>query len=326
MIPGLIALSILLPVQSVPSNALNYIQTRKKFGVYGTATEDAKSSFIGAKILELKGAFRGSCQFGDRQGMLLEPSQGEATTVAVDAVPVWITDGMVIRCLVRASRETGTSGLEASFIAAAPNDEVLALERKLARETLKTRPTPTPTPAPATQNRSAFRRASISWTVLPSDATPIYASFIHRVNSRLPVREAYRIATAIVGFSMRYGVDARLIMAMVMVESGFNPSARSRAGAMGLGQLMPGTARGIGVANAYDSAENLFGTVKLVRRHLEDYNRSTGDAYRSLVLTIAAYNAGPGAVRRHGGVPPYRETQRYVRKVMSLYYQLAGYA
>jgi len=322
VIPGLVALSIFLPIQSAPSNALSYVQTRKKFGVYGPATNEAKTSFVGAKLLELRGAFRGSCQFGDRQGILLEPTQGEATTVAVDAVPLWITDGMVIRCLVRASRETETSGLEASFIAAAPDDDVTSLERKLAKEAPKSRPTP----APVASNRSPYRRASISWTLLPSDATPVYASYIHRVNPRLPIREAFRIATGIVGFSMRYGVDARLIMAMVMVESGFNPSARSRAGAMGLGQLMPGTARGIGVANAYDTAENLFGTVKLVRRHLEDYNRSTGDAYRSLVLTIAAYNAGPGAVRRHGGVPPYRETQRYVRKVMSLYYQLAGYA
>jgi soluble lytic murein transglycosylase-like protein len=322
MISGLVALSILLPIQSAPSNALNYVQTRKKFGVYGPATEEAKASFVGAKMLEIRGTYRGSCQYGDRQGILLEPTQGEATTVAVDVVPVWITDGMVLRCLVRATRETETSGLEASYIAAAPDDEVSAIERKFARET----PKPRSKPVAPSQTGSPYRRASINWNLLPSDATPFYAAYIHRVNPRLPVREAYRIATGIVGFSMRYGVDARLIMAMVMVESGFNPSARSRAGAMGLGQLMPGTARGIGVANAYDTAENLFGTVKLVRRHLEDYNRSTGDAYRSLVLTIAAYNAGPGAVRRHGGVPPYRETQRYVRKVMSLYYQLAGYA
>ncbi len=113
-------------------------------------------------------------------------------------------------------------------------------------------------------------------------------------------------------------------MAMVMVESGFNPSATSRTGAMGLGQLMPGTAAGMGVSHAYDSIENLYGTVRLIRNHIENYQRTTGDGYTSLVLALAAYNAGAGAVSRHGGVPPYRETQNYVRKVISIYRALCG--
>jgi soluble lytic murein transglycosylase-like protein len=110
-----------------------------------------------------------------------------------------------------------------------------------------------------------------------------------------------------------------------MVESGFNPNSVSRSGAMGLGQLMPGTARWMGVADPFDTTQNLYGSVKLLRQHLDKYRRQTGgEDFESLVLSLAAYNAGEGAVRRHGGVPPYRETQSYVRKVVGLYYKLAG--
>ena len=105
-------------------------------------------------------------------------------------------------------------------------------------------------------------------------------------------------------------------MAVVAVESNFNSYATSGKGAMGLGQLMPATARGMGVQNAYDVRENLWAAVRIVRGNLE---RNDGD----LALALACYNAGSGAVRRYGGVPPYRETQNYIRKVIAVYLQLA---
>jgi soluble lytic murein transglycosylase-like protein len=111
-------------------------------------------------------------------------------------------------------------------------------------------------------------------------------------------------------------VDARLVMAVVATESNFNASATSRTGAMGLGQLMPATARGLGVRNAYDTRDNLWGAIRLVRGHLEN---NDGD----IALALACYNAGSGAVRRYGGVPPYRETRNYIRKVTDIYLQLA---
>jgi soluble lytic murein transglycosylase-like protein len=156
--------------------------------------------------------------------------------------------------------------------------------------------------------------------------TPIYSRFIRHENPRLSEGEATRIAQGIIGFSLQYKVDARLIMAMVMVESGFDPNAVSRTGAMGLGQLMPGTASDLAVSHPFDSMDNLYGTVKLVRSNLDQYKAQTGKDFDALVLSLAAYNAGPGAVRRAGGVPAYQETQNYVRKVISLYYQLSGAA
>ena len=133
------------------------------------------------------------------------------------------------------------------------------------------------------------------------------------------------MAQGILGFSKLYGVDAMLIVAMVICESDFNPNEVSHAGAMGLGQLMPETVQDYGITNPFDSIQNLYGTVREIRTHIDKYRGETGDAYQSLVLGLAAYNAGEGAVRRHGGVPPYRETQKYVKKVINLYAKLRGY-
>jgi len=94
----------------------------------------------------------------------------------------------------------------------------------------------------------------------------------------------------------------------VRQESNFNPTAGSPAGARGLTQLMPGTARGLGVTDVTDPAQALEGGAKYLRQQLDAFG---GDVTRAL----AAYNAGPGAVQRFGGVPPYAETQNYVRKV-----------
>jgi hypothetical protein len=107
----------------------------------------------------------------------------------------------------------------------------------------------------------------------------------------------------------REGVDARLVRSVMLVESNFNPRAVSRKGARGLMQLMPATAREYGVKNAFDALENIRGGVKYLADLLSVFS---GD----LTLALAAYNAGPGAVARHGGIPPYPETREYVRRTL----------
>jgi len=110
--------------------------------------------------------------------------------------------------------------------------------------------------------------------------------------------------------SQKYGVPATLLAAVAKQESGFNPRAVSAAGAQGLMQLMPGTAKGLGVTNPFDPAQAVDGAARMLR----DLTRRFG----STELALAAYNAGPGAVLKYGGIPPYPETQHYVRSVMSL--------
>jgi len=112
----------------------------------------------------------------------------------------------------------------------------------------------------------------------------------------------------------RHGIDPALVLAVVGVESGFRPEAVSPKGAQGLMQLMPGTSRELGVADPLDPEQNLDGGVRHLGALLTLYD---GDLTRAL----AAYNAGQGAVSRHGGVPPYRETQAYVKKVLARYRQ-----
>jgi soluble lytic murein transglycosylase-like protein len=115
----------------------------------------------------------------------------------------------------------------------------------------------------------------------------------------------------------RNGVDPSLLTGLIRAESGFDPNATSAAGAQGLTQLMPGTAASLGVTNPLDPTQSIEGGARYLRQQLDRFG---GDASKAL----AAYNAGPGAVERFGGVPPYAETQAYVRKVLGYASGAAG--
>src|SRR5262245_29402618 len=155
-----------------------------------------------------------------------------------------------------------------------------------------------PVTRPVTTTTPATSAASTSFAATLTNAL---------TSSTAPAGDG-QYASEIRSAASKYGVDPALISAVVDQESGFDPNAQSPAGAAGLMQLMPGTAAGLGVTNPFDPAQAIDGGTRYLRDQLDAFG---GD----VSLALAAYNAGPGAVKRYGGVPPYAETQRYVQNI-----------
>lgn len=141
-----------------------------------------------------------------------------------------------------------------------------------------------------------------------------YATVIRHINPQMPKWQSRDFARRVIVNAERWRLDANILVAIVTVESRWHTHALSRAGAIGLGQLMPGTASMLGV-NPHNSGENLSGAA----RYLHGLMQRFGKNYD---LVFAAYNAGPKAVEEFGGIPPYDETQHYVVKVMSAWHSL----
>lgn len=146
--------------------------------------------------------------------------------------------------------------------------------------------------------------------------------FIAYRNSRVGPAERHLMANDIVGWARYHGMRWEFFAAVITVESNFTRTAVSRSGAMGLGQLMPFNCTRYGVTDPFDIRQNLRGAAQHLREFLDRYRqRSAQDQFQ---LTLACYNAGPGAVARYGGVPPYGETLAYIRQVAAVYVQLCG--
>lgn len=314
----LVLLALATFVASASAQSLSdYFKLRSKYGIKAAAGEAALNSFVGSRIVEIKCTVKGSFSVNGKQALYVERPGGGADVIDASNAPDWLEGNSVpARLIVTASRESETSELKAKLIAAAPEATVEQVDeevRQAAEIAAKTR-----------RSHGSRYVASQTRVYAPSEILGQYAAFVHKQNPRLGNAQSWNIAGDILRYSNEFGVDPRLIVAMVMCESGFDPRSTSHTGAMGLGQLMPGTAKWMGVTNAYDTSQNLFGTIKLVHTHLTEYQRKTGDRDWSQMLMLAAYNAGEGAVSRAGGIPPYRETQNYVRKVSRLYNALRG--
>jgi len=148
----------------------------------------------------------------------------------------------------------------------------------------------------------------------------VWTDWIRKHNTSLTSQQVDLIVRWTIYHSAMNKVDHRLIFAVMRYESDFNPRCVSHAGAMGLMQLMPCNVTDFKVRDPYDVAENIRGGVEHLAEFLQKYQGKS--YYEQTVLALACYNAGPGAVAKYGGVPPYRETQSYVKKVPALFAQL----
>ncbi|NIM04981.1 MAG: transglycosylase SLT domain-containing protein [Armatimonadetes bacterium] len=225
---------------------------------------------------------------------------GQSAEVAATSLPTDIQPGVRVRCLASnpEGASTGPLNLQAIVIAVGKPPVV-----KKQTQT-----------GPSKAGAASLSSRGEDAVLLRCKRAILY------FNPRLSPQDVELIASSIVNYSRHLGVDPFFVVAVVAAESRFNPKARSYKGAMGLGQLMPGTARGMGVRNPYDPMENIGAAVRILRGNLEKYQ---GQPYQE-ALALAAYNAGSGAVEKYGGVPPYRETRDYIWKVHEYFCLLHG--
>jgi soluble lytic murein transglycosylase-like protein len=142
----------------------------------------------------------------------------------------------------------------------------------------------------------------------PSSVSPTGVRSVRSAASTITI-DSVPYKAEITSAAQKYGVDPALLAALVKQESNFNPRAQSGVGAKGLTQLMDATARGLGVTDAFDPTQSLDAGAKFLGGLLKQFHGNES-------LALAGYNAGPGAVQKYGGIPPYQETQRYVPKVL----------
>lgn len=236
-----------------------------------------------------------------------------ATTCLKFKEPLSVGVGQEIRLLAKPSSEAGVYEL----LLIVKEEDVRAKEESQKQKEVFYYPVPTCDIKGNLTSRGFPNRFSIS-----EDIVEAYKRAVLYFNPRMDENSARMIARAILYFSVENNLDPRLVVAVIAVESGFDPKAISRKGAMGLGQLMPQTAAGMGVKNPFDPIDNLSASIRLIRGHLEKFEGNP----QQLALALACYNAGSGAVKRYGGVPPYKETQAYINKVISLYKKICGYS
>jgi len=154
-------------------------------------------------------------------------------------------------------------------------------------------------------NQSSFNQSTLP--IYPTQNTNLVAGYAKGTTSKNAQYE-----DIIKEAAEQYNLPSHLISSVIQHESNFNSNSVSHAGAQGLMQLMPGTAKFLGVADSFDPAQNIKGGAKYLRQMLNQFDDN-------IELALAAYNAGPGNVRKHNGIPPFKETQNYVQKVLNTY-------
>ena len=249
----------------------------------------------------------------------------------------WLDTGLRARALLVAAPDDGALPSGLRLVALAPEGDVAAAEKaaqraEAAHQAALARSLPfVSADQPAGRISYSSDYAGHPAGALSPRALAIYAPYrglVRHWNRRLSEAEVDKITTSVLYFSDINNIDPRLVVATIIAESDFDIHSTSRAGAMGLAQIMPDEARGLGVTDAYDPVQNIGAAVHLLRGHLDKYGGAPANGgvipFDQIALTMAAYNAGPGAVRKYHGVPPYRETRRYIARITALYRKMCG--
>lgn len=354
----LAALPLLIPALLIPGNvaaastASHYVQLRHQKAFVPNLTyasvQEGATRYIGT-VIELSGTVGGVVESADSLSLLLNMEDGSAPTLNIPKSEMDVLrDSSTPRIRVLARVAEGSSGNVVPLIVlcAALDSDINLMERKAAAQSqAEARRAELARKAKEQQvSHSGLRgyspsRSAASRSVPPPDYSgglgprvrgwyDTYYRFILNHNPRLGTTMAGQIAFYLLKFSDQHNVDPRLVTAMIIAESDFDPRSTSHAGAMGLGQLMPDEIRGLGLNNAYDVRQNLYGSIVNLRTDLDTFAHMGGSdgslSIDQIKLAMATYNAGLGAVKKYNGVPPYRETQGYVKRVTRLYREFCG--
>jgi hypothetical protein len=354
----LLTLAAVAPFLAAAGPSEEYAALRMKHKIAGASTVHDLRKVETVTILELPARVVGTIKGEGEAVTILFKFDDVSQTVDVAKPPSWLTMGVTdVRLIVKATKVDTQLVPALQLIASLPEADAVILEAKLksdadrlaeeerqrAEENLLKREL-------ESMSRSGFRDfrstppegAGFTGTIGGSmkggiiggennasvtqllALVPDYAAYIMDRNKKLSPEQARLIAESVLAYSSTYGVDARLVISMIQYESNFNPRTTSHAGAQGLGQLMPDTSRSLGISDPFDIVQNVYGTVRTIRGHLERQGKEAKDTYDQLVRALAAYNAGPGAVKKYGGVPPFAETEAYIERVVKTYFKLSG--
>jgi hypothetical protein len=290
--------------------------------VSGPQLEQARRSDPG-RPLQLSGVIQGLSKSGAASHIILQMVDESTAMIEATGDRPEVQTGARVRCLVKPDSVSSRSRL--NLVDIAWDTTPLDLLTQAARSALKM-PAKDPEEIAAAAEALRRRQQQSATYALPTrggDNTLAVQRAIAHFNPRLSAQEMQEITQGIVGYCAKYGFadfdDQMLVVAVIAAESRFNPRARSYKGAAGLGQLMPSTAAAYGV-DPYDPSQNLDAAIRILRGNLDKY-RGRADQWS---LALAAYNAGSGAVKRHGGVPPYRETRNYLWRIYEYWCSLTG--
>jgi len=312
---GIALLVLLSAVLAVASSEAQYERTYRALKaldvVSGAHLEQARRAEPG-RPLQISGVIQGLMSSGDTRSVIVELVDRATVEVQCQGDHPEVKTSSRVRCLVKPAEASPYSRLDLVDITWDKTPiEVLA---QAARAAMKM---PVEDKEEITRSAAELARRTEPLPTRGGDYALICKRAISYLNPRLAAREVSVIADSILTYCARYGIaDPFLVVAVIAAESRFNPKARSYKGAAGLGQLMPATAAAHGV-NPYDPVANLEVAIRIIRRNLDKYG---GDPLRAL----AAYNAGTGAVKRYGGVPPYRETRDYLWAIYEYWCWLHG--